>query len=134
MASEITLGELGGRPAAEYPDGMSASTPIGERLRAIRGAAGITQSALAERLGFESQSSISMIETGARQPDLDLIERWAEACGVEARLLFGPPPADRELQGALQALLDLPPDGPARAALLGHLQAWATLAGRGGPR
>jgi transcriptional regulator with XRE-family HTH domain len=113
---------------------MSAPNPIGERLRAIRGAAGFTQAALAERLGFESQSSISMIETGARQPDLELIERWAQACGVEARLLFAPPLADRELHGALQALLDAPPDGAAREALLRHLQAWATLAGRGGAR
>jgi transcriptional regulator with XRE-family HTH domain len=107
---------------------MATPSDIGARLRALREAASLTQSALAQRLGGRHGSRISNIENGQRDVDLELIERWAGACGVEARVEFAPPRADPELAAELDALRDAPPTGEARAALLAHIRAWRALA------
>lgn len=50
-------------------------------LRPMRDQAGLTQRALAVRLGVTA-TAISRWETGDRAIDLDTAEKWADACGV----------------------------------------------------
>ena len=63
-------------------------TPIVLRLRELREAAGLTQEQLAELVGTR-QGTISDHERGkATRIDYDLIERLADALGVEPGSLF----------------------------------------------
>ena len=55
---------------------------LGELLRARRGALGLTQRSLAQKLGVEA-SHIAFIETGRRKPSLKLIRRFADALGLD---------------------------------------------------
>jgi transcriptional regulator with XRE-family HTH domain len=107
---------------------MAPPSDIGARLRALRSAAALTQKDLAARLGGKHPSWISNIETGARSPELDLLQRWTAACGAELRVEFVPPSTDAELEAELAGLREAPPTGEARAALLAHLRAWRALA------
>lgn len=50
------------------------------RLRAMRQAAALSQRSLADRLQ-SSQALVSMVESGARTPSLELAQRWADMCG-----------------------------------------------------
>lgn len=56
------------------------------RLRELREAAGLTGTALAERLGW-SQPKISKIETGAQFPSADDVRAWASEVGADAALV-----------------------------------------------
>ncbi|QUD83366.1 helix-turn-helix transcriptional regulator [Gordonia polyisoprenivorans] len=53
---------------------------LAETVYQARQAAGLSQAQLAERMG-STQSSIAAIESGARTPTVDLLERLARACG-----------------------------------------------------
>jgi ribosome-binding protein aMBF1 (putative translation factor) len=53
---------------------------LAETVYRAREAAGLTQTELAKRMGT-TQSAIAAIETGARTPTVDLLERLARACG-----------------------------------------------------
>jgi transcriptional regulator with XRE-family HTH domain len=65
------------------------SRALGERLKALREAAGLSGAALAQRLGPGwRQSKISKIETGVRVPTTDEITAWAEAVGADASQLL----------------------------------------------
>ena len=95
--------------------------PIGEQLREARKAAGLDQNALAAKIGI-GQGSVSHIEKGTRDPSIDVIERWLQACGLEFQIIApaGPPPG-------LRALISAVHDGaPDRAQFL--LDAAALLA------
>lgn len=50
-------------------------------LRDMRVNAGLTQKQIASAIGLD-QSPISSYETGRRFLPTDLLEKWAEACGV----------------------------------------------------
>ena len=54
---------------------------FGTRLAEIREDAGLTQSGLARKVGT-SQSAISQIEAGERNPSYEMIRQLAEALGV----------------------------------------------------
>jgi transcriptional regulator with XRE-family HTH domain len=54
---------------------------FGTRLAQIREDAGLTQSGLARRVGT-SQSAISQIEAGERNPSYEMIRQLADAFGV----------------------------------------------------
>lgn len=70
-------------------------TPISLRLKQVRKAQGLTQHALAEKAGV-SQSTIARLETGSlRNATLDMIERLAEALGVNASVLIDHRPPRR---------------------------------------
>lgn len=58
-----------------------APTPVGERVRALREAAGVTQVDLAARVGLAPWSLCNM-EKGRRRALADEIERIATALGV----------------------------------------------------
>ena len=61
-------------------------------VREARKRAGLTQSALAERAGVP-QSTIARIESGARAPSTDMVERLVHAAGFEIRVGLGEPDA-----------------------------------------
>lgn len=63
----------------EWPGGL------GQRLRALREAAGLSQPELASRMGV-GQPRISRIETGAQRPSRSNVEDWARATGSEDQL------------------------------------------------
>ncbi len=60
---------------------------IGERIRELRKERGLTQRALAERVGV-SQQNVSQIEKGDRQPQAEELPRFARALGVPVSSLF----------------------------------------------
>ncbi len=59
--------------------------PIGYVLREARERAGLTQSALARRIGV-SQQAVAQAERWQSNPTWSLIRTWAEAVGAIARL------------------------------------------------
>jgi transcriptional regulator with XRE-family HTH domain len=61
---------------------------FGKRLQEIRTDAGLTQSALAKALNT-SQSAVSQIESGEREPSFEMLRRLAEALGVAPAHLLG---------------------------------------------
>ena len=58
---------------------------IGDNLRAIRMAKGVSIRALAELVGV-SKSTIVHIESGKFSPRYDIVERIAEALGAEIEI------------------------------------------------
>jgi transcriptional regulator with XRE-family HTH domain len=60
---------------------------FGERVSALRKAAGLTQETFADRCGY-ARSYISGVERGKRNPSLDAIENLAIALRVPVRDLF----------------------------------------------
>jgi transcriptional regulator with XRE-family HTH domain len=63
-------------------------TSFGERLQEVRTDAGLTQSGLAKVLNT-SQSAISQMESGERQPSFEMLRRLAAALGVSPAHLLG---------------------------------------------
>lgn len=77
---------------------------LGEKLRQIRDALGLSQTEMLRRLGFEDDlwyTQISAYEMGRREPPLVILLEYARAAGVSIDVL-----ADDEL--------DLPAKLPAR--------------------
>ncbi len=77
---------------------------LGEKLRQIRDALGLSQTEMLRRLGFEDDiwyTQISAYETGRREPPLVILLEYARAAGVSIDIL-----ADDEV--------DLPAKLPAR--------------------
>jgi transcriptional regulator with XRE-family HTH domain len=62
---------------------------INSQLKHLRKEAKLTQSQLAKRLsdGY-SRSNVCLIEKGTRKVGLSMIEKWAEACGFEMKIVF----------------------------------------------
>lgn len=89
-----------------------AAHSVGQSLKGLRQACGLTQRALAERLGVSS-NYLSMVENGRREPSLDLMTEAARALNVPAACLFWDPdvnegdlgPDERELVSKLRSLL-----------------------------
>lgn len=81
-------GDGGGDSGGGGGDG--ASNTFGANLKAARMAAGLTQEALAERLGFKRASPLSIWETGAKMPGPKTIIKLAGAIGCDTtRLMNG---------------------------------------------
>jgi transcriptional regulator with XRE-family HTH domain len=59
---------------------------LAELLRDMRHQTGLTQLALAHRLGHADASHVGRCENGHRTPKPELIGRWAAACGYQAEL------------------------------------------------
>ena len=62
-----------------------------QNLKALRLERGLTQAALARRAGLAS-TAISMYELGQRQPDLDRLERLAQALDAPTSALLASAP------------------------------------------
>jgi transcriptional regulator with XRE-family HTH domain len=56
-------------------------------VKRMRSAAGVSQTELAVRLGT-TQSAVARWETGEVSPRLNTLERIAEACGLEAHVVW----------------------------------------------
>ena len=63
-----------------------SSNRLGQYLRELREEKGLSCAALGRELGFASgRSYISMLETGARYPNLKLLKRITDALGGDFR-------------------------------------------------
>ena len=60
---------------------MASKNIIGQRIRTMRLSRGMTQADLAKAIG-QSQSSITMYETGRREPDFETLEALADVFNV----------------------------------------------------
>jgi transcriptional regulator with XRE-family HTH domain len=85
---------------------------IGKRIRDLRAARGLTQAALAERVGCSSHF-VSGIERGVDSPSLLTLERIADALDSTAASLVAPEsdaaaPGVEDLRRALRGSLDDP--------------------------
>ena len=76
---------------------------IYERIRTLRTAQGMSQEALAKKVGYEGRSAISKVEKGDRDVSQTMLFKYAEALGVTpAYLLNGEEaPAEREAPNAV---------------------------------
>ena len=66
-------------------------TDFGNRIRALRMAAAMTQDDLADRCGL-FRTYMSRIETGKANPTLTMIHSLADSLGVHVKALFDDPP------------------------------------------
>jgi DNA-binding XRE family transcriptional regulator len=64
----------------------------GYRLRSLREAAGLTQTQLAIRLGV-TQQAVAQVERWESNPTIELLRRWAGACGATLEIRLEPKPA-----------------------------------------
>lgn len=87
---------------------------LGDAIKRLRGAAGISQKDFATRLGI-SPSYLSQIEGDHREPTIPLIRRMAEELGLPAVILFAaalsaptslPQNQRQRLQNLLEQLVD----------------------------
>jgi DNA-binding XRE family transcriptional regulator len=62
---------------------------IGERIRALRVEAGLTQTDLAKLVGLSQPACVSQYECGRRRPDLDTLARFAKVFSVSLDELCG---------------------------------------------
>ncbi len=62
---------------------------VGERIKKARQEKGISQTELAERLGYKSRSSINKIEVEGRDIPRSMIVKFAQALGVTPAYLMG---------------------------------------------
>lgn len=70
------------RSQSHHGNGYSTDAEgFGQTLRPLREARHLSQSKLAERADFD-HSYVSRLESGARQPTLDAVERLAKALGL----------------------------------------------------
>ena len=85
---------------------------LGERLRELRIREGWSQRELAERSRI-SQTTISQIENGKRNPSADVLKRLVGALGVSANFLLGneePVYDDRNIQILFRDFRELSPE------------------------
>jgi transcriptional regulator with XRE-family HTH domain len=66
---------------------MKQTNKLGEFLKTRREALGLTQRALAQKLGVEA-SHVAFIESGRRKPSLKLVARIADTLGLDRQELL----------------------------------------------
>lgn len=74
-----------------------AHMELGRRLRQLRIRAGFTQRSLADLLEVH-YTAVSHVEQDKRSPSLDLLEKWATACGAAVAIAT---PVESQLLAAL---------------------------------
>lgn len=74
---------------------MNHKERIGETIRVMRKSRGYTQKALADLIG-QSASSITMYETGRREPELEVIEAIADIFNVPLTAIIGDDITDQD--------------------------------------
>jgi transcriptional regulator with XRE-family HTH domain len=86
---------------------------IGERLARARNSAGLTQQAVADRVGI-SQASLASYESGRRPVTAAMLVRLANAIGTPAAVLFTTSPEAAEIVAQVS-------DNPERAIQLKYM-------------
>ena len=71
-----------GRTKRDYPRKLAG------KLRKIRDREGLSQSAIAGRLGVKDRASISQFETGTIEPPLPVLLKYAQLAGVTVDVLI----------------------------------------------
>jgi len=61
---------------------------FGERLRYLREKAGLSQIALAQKLGYKRSSSVSNLETGKSPPDIQILQKIASCFNANLHWLI----------------------------------------------
>lgn len=62
---------------------------MGDRIKRLRQERGWSQKDLADKLGYQDRSIISLVEQGKRGIDIDTVVRYADLFGVEPTFLLG---------------------------------------------
>ena len=97
---------------------MASKNLIGQRIRTMRLSRGMTQADLAKAIN-QSQSSITMYETGRREPDFETLEALADVFNVPlvsfvdgdgVVSIQNSSPAEDELRILIPGLSKLPPE------------------------
>lgn len=97
---------------------MASKNLIGQRIRTMRLSRGMTQADLAKAIN-QSQSSITMYETGRREPDFETLEALADVFNVPLISFVdgdgvvsvqNSSPAEDELRILIPGLSKLPPE------------------------
>jgi len=77
---------------------------IGQRIRRARELEGLTQPELAKKIGYESATAISLIESGERSVQISMLGKIAEILHQDVQfLLTGSTPKRAEIKVALRA-------------------------------
>jgi transcriptional regulator with XRE-family HTH domain len=71
------------RPAKAASEAKQQRKLAGNWLKELRAAAGLSQIALAERLGLKYYTFVSQVENGFGRVPTESMETWARALGVE---------------------------------------------------
>jgi transcriptional regulator with XRE-family HTH domain len=119
--------ETGFAPEPEPGTTRAGSVTVGERVRAAREDAGLSQEALGAKLGV-TQTAVSYWEAGKRDPGVADLLRIADALSVTASSLLPLPHQEAAPGSSL-------PDGEwARVEIMGHDShtGWVTDGTRGG--
>lgn len=64
-------------------------TTVGDRIKQLRKAAGMTQKELAKRCGYSSLTTINKIELGINSVPLSVVEKIASVFGVSPSYIMG---------------------------------------------
>ncbi len=76
---------------------------IGRRIKKVREAAKISQRKLAKAIGFETATSISLIESGSRRVAIDDLEKIADILQTDIKFFLGRKVDKANLRFALRA-------------------------------
>lgn len=90
--SEIRKGRLDSDAARAGYERARKAFELGERVRGLREAKGISQTELARRIG-STQPAVARLEAGGVAPRLETLERIAGALGLELVVEFAGPPS-----------------------------------------
>jgi len=74
--------------AIGYFTGMKKHPEFGPTLRRLRFERGLSQEALAERVGMASHAHLSRLESGHKQPTVEMLFRLADALEVPASTII----------------------------------------------
>lgn len=83
---------------------------VGERISKLRKIAEISQQKLAEMVGYETSTAISLIESGKRRVQLTELEKFAKALNTTAHFLLTGREPSVDIGVALRAEKDLNSD------------------------
>ncbi len=79
------------------------NTFIGKKIRQARDEAGLSQKSLAEALGFETATAISLIESGERGISVEFLEKVAGIFHKDIKFFLGQDEQKVDIRVALRA-------------------------------
>jgi HTH-type transcriptional regulator / antitoxin HipB len=100
--SEIRKGRLDSDAARAGYERARKAFELGERVRGLREARGLSQSELARRIG-STQPAVARLEAGGVAPKVETLERIAAALGLQLIVEFVGPPSGQRRRGRAKA-------------------------------